>query len=99
MCFLCSSVFSCVFIMLQLMFCFFGRAVEKHLQTFVHREKKKVTILSTFLFNFLIYCSKLKFIYILNGIACSFHHSLIGLAGALGMPFTPMSLRRVCKRA
>lgn len=81
-----------------------NRAVEKHLQTFHHRERKKVRELWSLLFLFFNFrCHALlsffKFQNSLSVIGCSYLHSWIGLVGALGMHFTLMSLLRVLKKA
>lgn len=83
------------------------RDVEKYLQTFLHREKKKVSdyLISVFsmLTQFLI--KKFGCECIISILCCfllilwSCPLFLTGLAGVHGMPFTRMSLLRVLRKA
>lgn len=86
-----------------------NRAVEKHMQTFNHREKKKVRALNFLCF--IITCNlqnKIKYISLAKvsvshdlsyWLCCSCLRSLTGLGGVHGMLSTLMSRLRVLRKA
>lgn len=83
----------------------FNREVEKHMKTFLHREKKKVRTLNSVQFTIIIETTWTSFqltvclMTLFCWLSCSCLLFLTGLVGVPGMLFIPMSQQRVLKKA